>query len=187
MRAWLANVFDPYGDPNDRHVGKVADRKAALLYKHHVQLDVNTLLFWRTLIVLDGTALRLFPDFDLAGTLRDFFQSLHPTTEERVYAAISDPAMQSAQQRLTIDLANFVNAARPASYGLRNTAGVRVNGSSRDPGALNQAIKCLCMAIITVGIYLLVESGRYRTYTAIVGGLVALRYARSWPAWMWRR
>jgi ubiquinone biosynthesis protein len=56
-----------------RHLGKFADELMALLYRNRVRLDLDTLLFWRALIVLDATFLKRAGDFDLQAAVREFF------------------------------------------------------------------------------------------------------------------
>jgi ubiquinone biosynthesis protein len=183
MRKWLAQVLDPNADPHDRHVGTIADRKASLLYKYHVKLDVNTLLFWRTLIVLDGTALRLFPDFDLAGTLGEFFKSLQPSTGDRIYASISAPQSQSANRQLILGFAGKVNEIRSVSAENKNAASVRVQYQESRSEPAGNAMKCLCTFILTCSLYHLAGTPRARWELGLAGTIVTLYYARTWKTW----
>ncbi|HET7699069.1 MAG TPA: AarF/UbiB family protein [Vicinamibacterales bacterium] len=102
MTAWRRAVTDPSAPVWQRHVGYLADQKAQLLYQHHVTLDLDTLLFWRTIIVLDATVLQLMPHFDLAQLLGEFFTSIRPTLEERIIDAGFDRRRVEAAQGLFI-------------------------------------------------------------------------------------
>ncbi|MDA0167605.1 AarF/UbiB family protein [Solirubrobacter taibaiensis] len=80
----------------ERHLGSFADRILSLLYRYRIQLEINTLLFWRALIVLDSTSLRPSQHFDLQGTMRTFFEQVRPGAVERVLAIVGDPAWHAS-------------------------------------------------------------------------------------------
>ena len=84
LAAWTRANLDPQAPISAKHVGRVADDLLRLLSRHHVRLDLNTLLFWRTLIVLDGTALRVGRHYDLMSAIRRFFEANRASVAERV-------------------------------------------------------------------------------------------------------
>jgi ubiquinone biosynthesis protein len=78
----------------DRHLGRYTDAVLRLLYAHHVSLDLNTLLYWRTLMVLDATTLRCRAT-DLQEVVREFFRATRPGFFERL-ASVADPERLAA-------------------------------------------------------------------------------------------
>jgi predicted unusual protein kinase regulating ubiquinone biosynthesis (AarF/ABC1/UbiB family) len=178
MRSWLKMVLDPYGDPAERHVGRIADRKAALLYKYHVQLDANTLLFWRTLIVLDGTALRLWPEFDLAKTLGQFFRSLAPSVTDRVYQSLWN-------DRRIWGTANLIRQGPSAILSidqLVNNGSFAVTRRAQPaPDQTGRRIKWLCLDAIALAVWIYV---RQNTYHPLIwdGTLMSVVLISIWRA-----
>jgi ubiquinone biosynthesis protein len=79
-----------YYDSDDRQIGRFADRLMRLLYEYNVRLDVNTLLFWRTVIVLDATSLRSSSHFDFAEEVRNFFSITRAHPIERFVDSLND-------------------------------------------------------------------------------------------------
>jgi ubiquinone biosynthesis protein len=179
MREWREAVRDPYAPASERHVGRIADRKAQLLFEFNVQLDINTLLFWRTLITLDGTLLSLAPTFDLAQLLGEFFAAIRPNLEERIVAVGSDPLrIASAGQLLmrgpgeTQELTSRaarghlllrVQRRRPTQKGVVRQRGTRV----------------LAIAIVTTATLVVAPSDVWRATLASAGVVFAAWQIRS--------
>ncbi len=75
---------------SQRHVGKVIGDITDILRRHHVRVDLETLLFWRAAIALDSSALSLSQNFDLIREMRHYFTQQSPPPLERVIAAATD-------------------------------------------------------------------------------------------------
>jgi len=105
----------------DRHLGKFSDAILGLLYAHRVSLDVNTLLYWRTLMVLDATTLRL-RTVDLQDVTREFFRAVRPGAVERVSAVVSPERLAIALElgrRLPEHSRRLAAAAATGQFALR--------------------------------------------------------------------
>jgi ubiquinone biosynthesis protein len=71
---WYDASVDPDAPIEQRHVGKYSNEMLALMYRHRMQMSMDLLLFWRTLIALDSSALRMAGGFDLLTELNRFFE-----------------------------------------------------------------------------------------------------------------
>jgi ubiquinone biosynthesis protein len=95
----------PASRAKDRLVARFSDEMVAEARREHLRISVDTLLFWRAVIVLDGTLLQLWPGFDMMREVRQFFARYRPgildrtvqfLTPERHLATLMDLAMESA-------------------------------------------------------------------------------------------
>jgi predicted unusual protein kinase regulating ubiquinone biosynthesis (AarF/ABC1/UbiB family) len=71
-------------------VARFADEMLTLVRRYRLRMSMDTLLFWRATIVLDATALQLYPEFDLLSELRQFFSAVRPTFGDRLVYALRD-------------------------------------------------------------------------------------------------
>ena len=88
---WRAASADPDTPAADRHLGKYVGEFIGAIRDNKVRMGLDTLLFWRTLIVLDATALRFRESFELLDVMRAFFVEIRPGAAERLLAVLTDP------------------------------------------------------------------------------------------------
>ena len=90
MRGWY-DASREHGTPlAERHLGKFISEFIEAIRANKVRMGLDTLLFWRALLVLDATALRFKAQFDLLGHLRGFFERERPSILERVVDVVTD-------------------------------------------------------------------------------------------------
>jgi ubiquinone biosynthesis protein len=104
FRRWRAASLDPDTPLSERHLGKYVGEFIATIRVHKVRMSLDTLLFWRTLIVLDATALRFRHSFDLLDIMRQFFAEMRPGLVERILAALQDRSAVLAGLQLCHDM-----------------------------------------------------------------------------------
>ena len=73
LRRWYRAVSDPTLPISERQSGKYSSEMIESIRRHRVRMEMDTLLFWRTLMALESSATILSDDFDLLGELRRFF------------------------------------------------------------------------------------------------------------------
>jgi ubiquinone biosynthesis protein len=88
---WRAASANPDTPAADRHLGKYVGEFIGAIRDNKVRMGLDTLLFWRTLIVLDATALRFRESFELLDVMRAFFVEIRPGAAERLLAMLADP------------------------------------------------------------------------------------------------
>jgi ubiquinone biosynthesis protein len=96
----------------DRHAGRFMGRVAALMRTNAVQWEPNHQLFWRCILTLHAVQLRLAPDLDLFDAFRRTFDRVRPEPQERLQAALRDPATWA-------DISTAFRAAGRATSGER--------------------------------------------------------------------
>lgn len=89
MRGWYESSRDPDTPLAARHLGRYFGEFITAIRENKVRMGLDTLLFWRTLLALDSTALRFEAQFDLLGELRGFFERYRPTPIERVLTLVT--------------------------------------------------------------------------------------------------
>jgi ubiquinone biosynthesis protein len=70
---WQSAVRDVRTPPEERHFGRYVNEFLSEARRHGTGVTLDTLLFWRALITLNGTALRLDPRTDVLALLGVFF------------------------------------------------------------------------------------------------------------------
>jgi ubiquinone biosynthesis protein len=73
LRKWYEASIRQDSHLQERHLGKSAEEALNLLRRHRLRTGMETLLFWRMLLVLDSTVFRVSPTFDLLAELISFF------------------------------------------------------------------------------------------------------------------
>ncbi len=84
MHRWHEASLQEEAALSERHLGTYITEFIAAVRRNNVQMSMDTLLFWRALLTLDATGLRLGKHFDLLGFLREFFYEVRPTPVERL-------------------------------------------------------------------------------------------------------
>jgi ubiquinone biosynthesis protein len=106
-----------------RHLGRFGDELMSLLYRHHVTIAMDTLLFWRALIVLDATFLKRAADFDLQACVREFFVERKTTQVARVVFSGTLPSLAGIDWAEAIgEISRLVTRALIPSLAMRKTA-----------------------------------------------------------------
>lgn len=78
FRSWHAALSDTSAPTHERYLGKYVGDFMEAVRRNHVGMSIDTLLFWRTLITLDATAMQFRQSFDLLEVIREFFREMRP-------------------------------------------------------------------------------------------------------------
>lgn len=90
LSEWYTASRDPTSPLEKRHVGRFAGDMIAVLRRHRMKMSLQTLLFWRALIALDSTALRVTAHLDLLEVMRNFFRDMRGTSLLRTPAITTE-------------------------------------------------------------------------------------------------
>jgi ubiquinone biosynthesis protein len=104
MHRWHEASLQPDAALSERHLGTYFSEFIRAIRRNKVQMSMDTLLFWRALLTLDATALRLGKHFDLLSVLREFFQEVRPTPVERIMGLLRDRELAATLVRLKQEL-----------------------------------------------------------------------------------
>ncbi len=91
LRRWREASGNPDLSAQEKHTGRYMNEIITVMRKHDVRLRRNQLLFWRVLIILDATALRVPVNFDLLAAMRSFFVDIRPHLIKRLISDGLDP------------------------------------------------------------------------------------------------
>jgi ubiquinone biosynthesis protein len=100
MHRWHEASLEEEASLSERHLGTYISEFIAAVRRNNVQMSMDTLLFWRALLTLDATGLRLGKHFDLLGFLREFFYEVRPTPVERLIRLLRDQDLFTTAVRL---------------------------------------------------------------------------------------
>lgn len=90
LRNWYEAATNPYAVAKDRHLATHGAEMLEAVRRNRLRLNMNTLLFWRTLYTLDSLALRLSDYIDLMSQMKRFFSQTRPGLAERVSLLVTD-------------------------------------------------------------------------------------------------
>ncbi|UAL12450.1 ABC1 kinase family protein [Caulobacter segnis] len=180
---WRAASANPDTPPADRHLGKYVGEFIGAIRDNKVRMGLDTLLFWRTLIVLDATALRFRESFELLDVMRAFFIEIRPGAAERVLALLGDARPGRAALAICRDGPDHL----PRLAGGREAWPLSIHETSHGDAPTKWQIGALILALTTLGAAIAAER-LGMTESSVVAGLVALGGATLIVAFQgWRR
>jgi ubiquinone biosynthesis protein len=168
LSRWYAASADPSTPAAERHTGRYQTEMLMVMRRHHAEMRPNQLLFWRVLLVLDATVLRLPVKIDLLETMVDFFTHPGPGYPEQVRDLVANlPASGEALARAAVAAVETQSALGEAVAGRTGIPATRQlrTGSRRRQF---QAAQATAIALLGVPLALGV------TTTADPTGLLAL-------------
>jgi len=74
MRHWYRLVRNPQSAPAERLASRFSDEMSLVVRNNRMRMDMNNLLFWRVLIILDSVAVQSAAHFNLLAEMRAFFE-----------------------------------------------------------------------------------------------------------------
>lgn len=146
---WHEHSLRPIPTLRERHVAKVIGDITDIMRRHHVRLDLDTLLFWRAVIALDSSALSLSDHFDLIREMRLYFTRCRPSPLQRWVKTLTDIQHAEALGR---SLSLAPRGWQAASENALGTAGsaVQTTSSPVDRDAAHAASRAAIMAVVCV-------------------------------------
>jgi ubiquinone biosynthesis protein len=177
MRQWYLLSKDESVPAGMRLAGRFSDKMSTLVRKNRLRMSMDTLLFWRVLIILDSTALRFTTRFDLLDELRAFFRKIQI---EELMSALKPPSPVLVAEG-TIHAYNALQrAAHPSQWRVvtDSPAGAKVqeNRSAR------RQLGALVLSSALVGLSVLARSAAAPAVASVI--LVVL--VACWIAADWR-
>src|SRR5215510_2517705 len=91
LAQWHHASKDPESPIAERHFGVVMGRMLDVSRRHHVKVRAELLLFFRALLTLNASALRMAHKFDVLHEMEAFFRAARPDVQQRIEAVVRDP------------------------------------------------------------------------------------------------
>jgi len=156
---WYETSRHPAGAITHRLVAPFADEMLTVVRRHRMRMNMDTLLFWRAMIVLDATLLQLCRDFDLLAEVGAYFRLTRPTLAERLVDTLRDSdALASLGQLASRGPRVLRDALADAAAGqLQVHATLRPSLHARR--AERRRVECVTLGLL--GLSLIVAAGAF--------------------------
>src|SRR6266404_2170287 len=109
MRGWYEASNSPTSTFKDRHLGKYLGELLGIVRRHHLLMEVDTLLFWRAMSTLDYSALSMSSHFDLLHELHMFFEQIRPGAIERLIDVLTSRRFKADVADLTPAMPDYLH------------------------------------------------------------------------------
>ena len=97
LRRWYDTLQNEDIPPELQLVGRYQGEIVQAMRRYHVRAQRNQVLFWRVMVVLQSTALRVPVKLDIMKVIRDFFRRRSPEEEWAAIVRLADPARRLDQ------------------------------------------------------------------------------------------
>ncbi|HVE82026.1 MAG TPA: AarF/ABC1/UbiB kinase family protein [Myxococcales bacterium] len=173
LRAWYEASQDPASTMKDRHLGRYWGEMIELFRTSHVLQRPDNLLFWRALLILDATSLRMAHRFDLLQHVRAFFQRIQPGPRRRLEELLSYEGREEALRELALRPRAFTGrglrarreaerATRRADASLLGAAAMAATAISASVAATSGALGATARAALAAAALLLLAGSALR-------------------------
>jgi ubiquinone biosynthesis protein len=182
MQDWYEASRDPSTPLADRHLGTFFGKFITILRRNKVRMALDTLLFWRTLVVVDATALQFSAQFDLLAHLRDFFERERPSPMERILTVLTSRDTVRDVAALARDVPRDMRRLENADE-LRPRLTVRHDDDRQRARAANDDARRVAAAVVALAMLLLLGGPRIHP----IGEVMTWMALASTAAALWMR
>lgn len=147
MRRWYEASKRPTSTFKDRHLGKYFGELLGIMRRHHLRVEVDTLLFWRAMNALDYSALSMSHHFDLLHELHIFFEQIRPSPIERLINVLASKHFKSDVAELTPALPDYLHILMNRVVGEDSKWALIAQESLDNPSDL-LATRCLSATLV---------------------------------------
>jgi ubiquinone biosynthesis protein len=154
LRAWVEAIRNTDAPVEQRLVAGFAETMFAVVRRNHLIVGMDTLLFWRAMIILDASVLQLCPSFDLLHELRVFFMQYRPGLLARI-REIGKMESAPAAINLAGNLPEYLEALLGSLTHRRLRPTERIDDSARLRQDGNERLETLALACFGVSLALL--------------------------------
>jgi len=154
LRRWF-DMLQSGAPPKDRLVAKFTEDMVTVVRHQHLRISVDTLLFWRAVIVLDATILQVWPRFDMLRELRVFFAEYRPGVLDRSIQLLTPEAHLDTLVALATESAGKFDEILSEIVSGRFEAKVTLKESQQMRRAGNRRIRSSVLGLAGISIILL--------------------------------
>jgi ubiquinone biosynthesis protein len=150
LLAWYAAAQDPNSTIQEKQIGKYIGEMIGAIRGARYKMTMDTMLFWRALMMLDASALRLPGIFDLNDALRKFFTLKQPNIANRLVTIMRSPQPVMEYVDLVDTMPDHVsNALSDLTHGNFRMRVLAEDAAARQ-NALNQQTRYIVAALLAV-------------------------------------
>jgi ubiquinone biosynthesis protein len=141
------------GSPfRQRMVARFSDEMLGAVRHHHLRISIDTLLFWRAMIVLDATLLQLWDGFDLLSELREFFAQYRPGIIDRALEILVPDRRLGTLVQLLSNSAGRVDEVLSGLVAGRFELGVIVKESPQQRRHENRRLGAIILSLVGISV-----------------------------------
>lgn len=171
--SWYAYAQKPDSPFRERMVARFADIMFTVVHHQNLKISIDTLLFWRSMIVLDATLLQLWQGFDLLGELRNFFVQYRPGVIDRAIEVLMPEKSLITLVQLAGNSASRVDEILSRLVSGRFEADVTIRESPRTQRSENSRVRSIVLALAGASIMFLARiftgNARNTIWAAAIG------------------
>jgi len=169
-------VGRPY---RERMVARFSDEMFTVVRHHHLRISLDTLLFWRGMIVLDATLLQLWEEFDLLTELREFFVEYRPGIIDRVIEILVPDTRLGTLVQLLSNSAGRVDEVLSGLVSGRFELGVTVKESPQERRRENRRLEAIVLSLLGISILALARISTNATVRNLIWSAAFICFAVS--------
>ena len=159
LSRWFENIQKPGAPPEERLVANFSDKMLAVVRHHHLAISVETLLFWRAMVVVDASIRALSPGTDLVSELRVFFAEHRPGIVDRALEfLVPDEAHLATLFELATHLAGKLDEIMSTVVAGRFEAKVSMKESAQARRRENRRVRSYVLALAGASLILLART-----------------------------
>jgi hypothetical protein len=133
-------------------VARFSDEMLGAVRHHHLRISIDTLLFWRAMIVLDATLLQLWDGFDLLSELREFFAQYRPGIIDRALEILVPDRRLGTLVQLLSNSAGRVDEVLSGLVAGRFELGVIVKESPQQRRHENRRLGAIILSLVGISV-----------------------------------
>jgi len=181
MMKWYKASLDPEGSLKEQHLGNHSAEVMESARRHGLRTGTNTLLFWRSLYVLDATALKLRDYFNLFDEMRTFFADYRPSLSQTLSESVQQQSYQnlavSFYQKLPSLVSNIDTSDQNSATTLYE---IQITESQQDKQTLNRLTSSLVFSVMLFTSVFLLLASPIIPSQSIVASLVGISSLILW-------
>jgi ubiquinone biosynthesis protein len=185
LGAWYESAQSPDGPFRKRMVAGFADVMFTVVRHQNLRINIDTLLFWRCMIVLDAAILQLSPGFDLLGELRDFFAEYRPGTVDRLIEVLTPERSLTSMLQLAANAPGRVDEILSRLVSGRFELSVTVRDSPQMRRSEDRRAGAISFSLVGFSLLLLARASTGVIVRNVVWGVALICFVSS--LWRWRK
>lgn len=179
IRRWIEIENSPNRPFSERTFAKFSDETFPSARRHHFLVSNELLLFWRAMIVLDATIIRLCPDFDIFSDLRAFFGRFRPGLVDRAIEIVTPETHLSTLVQLATTSAKRLGDMLSAVAAGKFELNVMTKESPETRRLENRRVRLIVLALLGTSVLLLTRLPAPAAVRIALAGIAAVCFASS--------
>lgn len=180
---WYESAQAPDSPIRERMIASFADAMFTVVRHHNLKISIDTLLFWRALIVLDAAVLQLWPDFDLLTELRNFFVQYRPGIIDRLIEVVTPERRLATMVQLAANSASRVDEILTGLVSGRFELSAAIKDSPQMRRRENRRVEAVVLSLVGFSLILLARISTGTAVRSFICGGALICFAVAMGRW----